>query len=312
MTVLGIDTSCYTTSGAISSGGEIIRFARKLLPVGHGKRGLRQSEAVFQHIKQIPEVVSDLFSVPVAVDAVCVSSRPRDGEESYMPVFETGYSFACALASSMRIPLITTTHQRGHLRAALIGSGLTRKDYLAVHLSGGTTDVLAVREEQIELLGTSLDLHAGQLVDRIGVRMGLPFPCGSELEKLAVLAENRQALIPVSATDGNCHLSGAEASLHRMLDAGMPFPETAFQLYSLLARTVLRMLETAGANTGLRDALIMGGVASSALLRALIHDRINKRRIPMSVFFGNPAYSTDNAAGVALIGEEKLQLAKEE
>ena len=312
MTVLGIDTSCYTTSGAVSSDGKIIRFVRKLLPVPHGKRGLRQSEAVFLHVRQIPEVLSDVFfCLEKTLDAICVSSRPRDGEDSYMPVFETGYSFASALAASMHIPLFTTTHQRGHLRAALIDSGLTEKDYLAVHLSGGTTDVLAVHEERIDLLGTSLDLHAGQLVDRIGVGIGLQFPCGPELEKLAVLSECREGVIPVSITDGNCHLSGAEASLQRMLASGMQFPDAAYQVYSLLARTVLRMLESACGKTGLHQALIMGGVASSALLRKLISERIQKRRIAVDVFFGNPAYSTDNAAGVALIGEEKLALTKE-
>ena len=154
--VLGIDTSCYTTSAAVALNGTIVSFGRKLLPVAKGERGLRQSEAVFAHIKQLPEVVRQVMEgLDAAPAAVCVSAKPADGEESYMPVFRTGASFAEVLSACMGIPLYTTTHQRGHIRAAMIGSGMPGGDFLAVHLSGGTTDVLRVTEDgRLSLLGS--------------------------------------------------------------------------------------------------------------------------------------------------------------
>ena len=297
--VLGIDTSCYTTSAAVASNGTIVSFGRKLLPVAKGERGLRQSEAVFAHIKQLPEVVRQVMDGLGAMPgAVCVSAKPADGEASYMPVFRTGASFAEVLSAAMGIPLYTTTHQRGHIRAAMIGSGMPGGDFLAVHLSGGTTDVLHVTEDGcLALQGSSLDLHAGQLVDRVGVRMGLPFPCGRHLEEAQ--------LLPVSMEKGSCHLSGCETRLTALMEGGLSREDAAAEVYSVLARTVLRMLESARDACGTDRCLVAGGVASSLLLRQLLDERNRKKRLGLELYYGRPEYSSDNAAGVALIGEEK-------
>ena len=181
MIVLGIDTSCYTTSVAAANEKGVLCSNRRLLPVAAGARGLRQSEAVFSHIRQLPELFENTMETVRSlgkVDAVCVSARPRDGEESYMPVFLSGLSFARVAAASLNVPLMETTHQRGHVRAALQDSGLKGDRYLAVHLSGGTTEVLLMQGNHLSLLAGTRDLHAGQLIDRIGVKMGLPFPAG--------------------------------------------------------------------------------------------------------------------------------------
>ncbi|MBQ9198249.1 MAG: O-sialoglycoprotein endopeptidase, partial [Clostridia bacterium] len=188
MTVLGIDTSCYTTSVAAAGENGVICSHRRLLPVQQGARGLRQSEAVFAHIRQLPELFESAMESlgERTVDAICVSSKPRDDEASYMPVFQAGLSFARVTAAAMRVPLIQTTHQRGHVRAALQDSGLAAERYLALHLSGGTTEVLLMAGNALELISGTRDLHAGQLIDRVGVALGLPFPAGPYLEKLAM------------------------------------------------------------------------------------------------------------------------------
>ena len=306
--VLGIDTSCYTTSAAMAAGGRIIAFERKLLPVPAGERGLRQSEAVFAHIKQLPEIMETAIGEAGTLPAcVCVSSSPRDGEESYMPVFLAGLAFARSAAAAAGIPLYRTTHQRGHIRAAMIGTGIDGDEpFLAVHLSGGTTDVLLRHPDgSAEALGTSLDLHAGQLVDRIGVRMGLPFPSGRYLEEKARKCQAPpKALLKVSMEGGSCHLSGCETALTALMDRGLPDEEEALEVYSVLCRTVLRMLVQAKEKTGIRRCLIAGGVASSLLLREMIGERNKKRGLGLEIRFGEPKYSSDNAAGVALLGEE--------
>ncbi len=303
--VLGIDTSCYTTSSALARNGQIVAFERKLLPVPGGARGLRQSEAVFTHVKQLPEVLEAVLRDAGQVGAICVSAKPADDADSYMPVFMTGLGFARSLSAALHVPLFTTTHQRGHIRAALIGTGMPEGDMLTVHLSGGTTDVLKVQGGRIERIGCSLDLHAGQLVDRVGVAMGLPFPAGPSLEALAKDAKAPCARLKASTEGTNCHLSGAETQLRALLDAGLPKADAAMEIYDLLSRTLLKMLSAARDSTGLSRVLIAGGVASSEILRNLMRERNARRRLGLEIFFGNPKYCSDNAAGVALIGEEK-------
>ncbi len=310
--VIGLDTSCYTTSAAaVTTDGQVIASCRKLLPVPQGQRGLRQSEAVFIHVRQLPEQIEALSKhlTDCEIAAVCVSGRPRDDEASYMPVFHAGDAQGRSIAALLGVPCFSTTHQRGHVAAASVDSGIAQGDLLAVHLSGGTTEILALTDDQLTLLGGTLDLHAGQVVDRVGVAMGLPFPAGPYLEKLALQGKS-QALLPVSMADGdlNCHLSGAETQVQRWLaQKKMSHEDVAREVYDLLARTLTRMVIAASNKTGIHQVLMAGGVASSSLFRMLVTDRIRRRDPSMHVCFGKPEYSGDNAVGVALIGAEKLR-----
>ncbi len=310
--VIGLDTSCYTTSAAaVTTEGRLVASCRKLLPVAQGERGLRQSEAVFAHVRQLPgrmeELAKHIRGMQIA--AVCVSAKPRDEDESYMPVFQVGDAQGRALAAMLGVPCFASTHQRGHIAAARLDSGAQPGDLLAVHLSGGTTELLALRNDALTLLGGTLDLHAGQLVDRTGVAMGLPFPAGPYLEKLAVQG-NAKALLPVSMERDNlcCHLSGAETQVQRWLASGaMPKEDIAREVYDLLARTVCRMITAGAEKTGIDQALIAGGVASSALFRQMLTERVSKKRPSLRVYFGKPELSGDNAVGAALLGAEKLR-----
>ena len=309
MLALGLDTSCYTTSASLCQTGAFPRQERLLLPVPAGERGLRQSEAVFAHVRQVPQVLLPLLAdAPAPIDCVCASASPRDGEDSYMPVFQVGVSQGKALAAALRVPFFSTTHQRGHIEAARYGTGMEKERFVALHLSGGTTDVLLRDGETLMPLGASVDLHAGQLVDRIGVALGLPFPCGPHLEKLARRGKCENT-VPVSfEQDGlHCHLSGAEAQLLRMIQSGARHEDVAAEVYGVLCRTVLRLLQGAAETTGCRDMLLAGGVMSSLLLRELLTERNEKRRAGLRLFFGRPEFSGDNAVGVALIGLKQLQ-----
>lgn len=309
---LGFDTSCYTTSAAaVDEHGAVIAAERMLLPVREGQRGLRQSEAVFAHVRQMPQVMEALSRrlAGVQVVAVCASARPRDGEDSYMPVFTVGLGHASVLASTLGVPLYETSHQQGHIAAGLIGNAAPEGPFVALHLSGGTTELLDCREDRLELLGDSDDLHAGQLVDRVGVAMGLSFPAGPALERLAVACpEKAAALLPASVSrDGlSCHLSGVETQAQRLIRAGeLSRERIAAEVYDVLARTVARLLDGACRRTGARQALVVGGVASSALLRRLVGDRLSRLRSPVRVLYGQAQYSADNAAGVASIGMQR-------
>ena len=222
---LGFDTSCYTTSAAmVSESGDVIAASRMLLPVAQGERGLRQSEAVFAHVRQMPQVMHDLRSQAgssdVQIAAVCASASPRDDDDSYMPVFTVGLGHARVVADALGVPLFTTSHQRGHIAAGLVGNPTPNDSFVALHLSGGTTELVHCTRDSLTLIGGSKDLHAGQMVDRVGVALGLGFPAGPALEKLALAyTQPTLALLPASLEQGDlfCHLSGAETKAQQLI-----------------------------------------------------------------------------------------------
>jgi len=306
--VLGIDTSCYTTSAAlVSTSGRLIASSRRLLTVDAGERGLMQSEGLFQHVKNLPDMIADVMAkAPQAeIAAVCASTRPRPAQDSYMPVFRAGESQARAAAALLRVPFYPVSHQEGHVRAAMVDSNIDAKQpFLALHLSGGTTEILLSDQGNLMLLGGSLDLHAGQLVDRTGVRMNLPFPAGPSLEKLAMAGKDSvKGLIGVSIKGVDCCMSGAENKIMRWMEEGaMTQEEIAAEVFDFLCRTIERQIEAACEKTGCRQALLAGGVASSTLLREMLEKRAKKRRLNCRLCFARPELSGDNAVGVALLG----------
>ena len=305
--VLGIDTSCYTTSAAlVSVEGELLGSARRLLTVGEGERGLQQSQGLFQHVKNLPDMIGQVMQGAPQICAVCASVRPRPAEESYMPVFRAGESQARAAAALLRVPFYPVSHQEGHVRAAMVDAGIDAgRPFLALHLSGGTTEILLADQGRLTLLGGSLDLHAGQLVDRTGVRMGLGFPAGPALEKLAMQAAP-QGLLGVSIKGTSCNLAGAENKIERWLAQGeLSREQIAAEVFDFLCRTIERMIENACEATGARQALLAGGVASSTLLRGMLNARAKQRRLNCRLHYAHPELSGDNAVGVALLGAER-------
>jgi len=309
---IGFDTSCYTTSvAAVDAGGRVVASERTLLPVPSGQRGLRQSEAVFAHIRQVPPLARRVREQTsgAAVCAVAASAAPRDARDSYMPVFLVGAGHAQTLASLMDVPCYLVSHQQGHIAAGELCNPPMPQRFAALHLSGGTTELLLCEGEKLTKLGGSLDLHAGQLIDRVGVKMGLPFPAGPELEKLAAAAGPAKALLPASLERGDldCHLSGAETQCERWIQRGThPNAKIAAEVFDLLARTVARMIAAACAQADVSQALAVGGVASSALWRELTRARLAKLNGGAELRFGRPEYSGDNAAGVAWLGMKRF------
>ncbi len=308
---LGVDTSCYTTSIACVSEEGIVFERRTMLSVPFGERGLRQGDAVFQHVRNLPPLIDALFGEidRRAVAAAAVSAKPTARDDSYMPVFLAGKLCACALSNALGAPLYETTHQAGHVRAAMLGNeaALPCGAFLSMHLSGGTTDLLLVQPndggiERIECVGQSGDLHAGQFVDRIGVLMGLSFPSGIEFERLALSAADRSIRIP-SAVDGlNCSFSGQETQARRLLEGGADKSAVAYAVYDCMARTFSKVLGLAFGRFGCENALLSGGVSGSALLRSLLEKRLGR-----SLLYAREGLSGDNAVGAALLARDRFE-----
>ncbi len=305
---LGIDTSNYTTSVAIyDSECGTVRQNKKLLSVKPGEVGLRQSEAVFQHVKQLPDVIGELFKNGENVSAIGVSSRPRNIEGSYMPCFMVGETVAKSISAVGNIPVYKTSHQVGHVLAALYSCQRldlldSEKPFIAFHVSGGTTDCLLIRADKDEVItateiSSSLDLKAGQLIDRVGVMLGLEFPCGIELEKLA---NESTAKFKPKATikDGNCCLSGIENQCKDMFNKGINKCDIASFALRSIESAIYEMTVCAIEKFGSIPVVYAGGVMSDKLIR----DRLER---DFDSYFAEPAFSQDNAVGVAIFSAIK-------
>ncbi len=303
--VLGIDTSCYTTSVAAKCGDNILHF-KKMLDVKSGECGLRQSDAVFQHIKNLP-ILFDELRVNINIKqfdniTVAVSAKPRSVEGSYMPVFLAGQSFAKAIADVLDARYIETSHQDGHIMAAIYSCkkySICDRPFLTYHLSGGTTELLLVNKNDntfdCDIVGGTKDLPAGQFIDRIGVKLGMEFPCGKYLDYSAVNFKGKLPKVKTCVNDGFINFSGEETRYSRKISEGADSGEIAYCVMKCIAQSVRQSIEFAKEKYNVENVLMVGGVSSSEMLRAEFSD------MP-GVYFAEPQFSTDNAVGVCEIG----------
>lgn len=300
---LGLDTSNYTTSAAYwAAGADKPVQAKQLLPVKEGEMGLRQSDAVFHHTRQLPEVLERLRdALEGGVTAVAASDRPQQQDGSYMPCFLVGAGAARQLGAVSGVPVYFFTHQQGHVMAALTGAdclSLRDKPFLAFHVSGGTTDALLVEPDpdciiRCRVVGHSLDLKAGQLIDRVGGLLGLRFPAGPALEQLALeAADTYRPKATLRGTD--CHLSGVENQCRDRLSKGVPPAEVARFCLDSVGAAIEGMTEALLREYGDLPLVYAGGVMSNGILKQRFTDRFGGR-------FAPPMYSADNAAGISCL-----------
>ena len=290
---LGIDLSCYTTSCAVADeNGKIIYDGRKLLHVPQGKCGLRQSEMVFEHVKNLKDVFPAGF---LDVKAIAVSVKPRPIEGSYRPVFAAAESYAEVISKAMGIPVYKLTHQHAHIGAALIGNKLEGQA-IALHVSGGTTDVLKVSVRkgivrEIYPLGSASDISAGMFIDRIGVQLGCPFPAGKHMEELA---SETPAKIPSSVRGMSASFSGAQTAAEKLIHFNVSPEDIAAGTLRCVANTLEKLIRNAQKESGLDDVLLFGGVMCNKIIR----QRLTKR-VKANLIFADAKYSSDNACGLA-------------
>ncbi len=300
MGFLGIDTSNYTTSFAFFDGNSINQN-KKLLPVKEGERGIRQSDAVFHHTKAYPELLKELLEeTGNNISGIGVSVAPTTQRGSYMPCFLVGESIARAIGSSLGVPVYEFSHQQGHIAAALFSANKTellKEKFLAFHISGGTTDLILCEPEcnifKTIPVASSNDLKAGQAVDRIGVKMGIQFPAGKELEKLALKSE-KEYKNKIKLVDGFCSLSGLENKCLKMLNDGETKEDTSKFLLSYISDVVSEMTRYALDKFGNIPVVYAGGVMSNSIIRQRIQSEFE-------AYFAESDFSCDNAAGVAYL-----------
>ena len=300
---LGVDTSNYTTSVALYDGetGEL-RQQKKLLPVREGQLGLRQSDAVFHHTAQLhalfEELVRDVDTKSIA--AVGASVKPRPVSGSYMPCFTVGENTAKIISAALKVPFTGFSHQEGHIAAALYGSGrldLFDKTFIAFHVSGGTTEAVLAKGSgcgfTCEIIAQTLDLNAGQAVDRVGLMLGLKFPCGMELEKLA-LQNSEPIKVRATLKGHDCCLSGVENQCKKLLAQGKSKSYIAAYCLEYIRKTLEGMTDSLLCDYGELPLVYAGGVMSNTIIKNSFTEKYKAS-------FAPPVYSSDNAAGIAYL-----------
>ena len=300
MMVLGLDTSNYTTSAAAFDGVSGKNCSR-LLDVKEGELGLRQSDALFSHVKRLPELVAQLFAeLPRdEIGAIGASTRPRAVEGSYMPCFLAGESQARNLATVLDVPFYAFSHQQGHIAAACWSSNrmdLLDTPHLAWHLSGGTTELLLVtpgnKNVNAEKIGGTQDISAGQLIDRTGNTLGLRFPSGKEIDRLSRESGCRERF-RVKLNDLTFSFSGLENKMHAFFDATHSPADTAKYVLNCVCSCIVSVTREALKQYPGFPVVFSGGVASNSQLRESCKD--------FDAIFAPPEYSTDNAMGIAVL-----------
>lgn len=302
---LGIDTSAYTTSLAIVDGQENLLYDRRMiLPVKEGSLGIRQSDAVFAHINNLPKLLTqdDLVSKQAKPVAVAAAVKPRPVSDSYMPVFKVGEAFGLFLSRTMGLNFLASSHQEGHVMAGLWSAGLPEDRYLVVHLSGGTSEIILAEEKgqghlKLSLAGGSCDLKAGQFVDRLGLAMGLSFPAGPEMEQLARRSENDQLKLPLAVSGSQISFSGPASQAMRMHEKGYAREDLARAVEICLADSVSQAIDNLTFSEHDQPAILaVGGVMANQFIR----DRMAQKLPGRKLYFAEAQYSSDNAVGLAV------------
>lgn len=308
---LGIDTSCYTTSlGLIDENNKILLDARKVLEVKDRDKGLRQQQALFQHINNIPLLIDKLSKdVDInKIDTISVSSKPRNTYDSYMPVFIVGKNQASILSRVLKTNYKEFSHQEGH-----IGSLLQQheksiekdEELLSLHISGGTSEFLNVNNRtnnlEIKIVGGSLDISFGQLIDRIGVYLGLKFPCGEEMERLSNRGKLIDLKIPLSIKNKYwTNLSGLENYFLKLIYSNnYPIDDIVYTLFHTISKIIEKIIKNFIKDTNIKKVLFTGGVSANTYIRKYL---IGAFAGKANIIFPKRELSTDNAVGIAYLG----------
>ena len=229
-----------------------------------------------------------------------------------MPVFFAGESYARSIAAALDIPLFTFSHQEGHIEAVKAFSKHSDgQEILACHFSGGTSELLHVIDNghgyDIEIVGGSKDIAFGQVIDRAGVAMGMRFPAGEEMDKLALDSkEISNILTPVKVKEGWLNLSGIDTQMKRALEDSNTgsLSMLTTELFTKLSDAMCAMISDAVRQTGINNVIMAGGVSSSRFMRERITEKLTSSET--DVEFSSGELSQDNAIGVAVLGGKQI------
>ncbi len=222
-----------------------------------------------------------------------------------MPCFLAGITAASAVAETAGAVLIKAAHQEGHIQSGFIGREAPHagESFLAVHASGGTTEILLCARDSggfsAEIIGGTADISAGQFIDRCGVAMGLGFPCGKAMD--ALYTRDADALkLPLSVKGSRIFFAGGETRVRQLIDSGAEKNSIVRAVFDNIAASLAAAVICAVKESGIKKVLFTGGVSASVNIGAAVGEKLDG---VCEVRFAERRYCTDNAVGTALLGE---------
>jgi N6-L-threonylcarbamoyladenine synthase len=294
--ILGIESTAHTFSVSVmSSDGKILSNTKSVYRPPEGS-GIHPFEASQNHLARAPRVVAealDLSGVRLGdLSAVAYAMGPGLG-----PCLRVGGVVARTLASSLGVPLVPVNHAVGHIELGCLLTGA--KDPVVLLVSGGHTMILAYSARRWRVLGESLDLTLGQLLDQFGRHHGLASPCGRAIEEAAARSSNYLRL-PYTVKGNDVSYSGLLTASKVLLDRGRSFEDVSYSIQETAFAMVTEVTERALAFTGKKEVMIVGGVAANARLSGMMTDMA--RRHSAVVTMTPIEYSGDCGAQIAWTG----------
>ena len=254
----------------------------------------------------MPGVFEELFSdeeIRKRIGAVSVSEKTTSGGRILYAGIYCRNRLWPGTGSFTSYTLLSVFHQEGHIEAIRFYSPLRDvTPLICFHFSGGTTEALLLEEDKLTIVGGSRDLAYGQVLDRIGVALGLDFPCGDAMDKIAVRSAGHPSIFtPIKVKDGYVNLSGIETQGQNALGK-YPQMQLIDDLFDKLSRSIMEMTLQLSYNMNQRFYLCRRRILQR-YMRAYLAEHLYK---DLNIVFGKNELSSDNAIGVALLGGKRL------
>jgi N6-L-threonylcarbamoyladenine synthase len=317
MKVLGIETSCDETGVAIydSEKGLSANVLFTQIPIHAKYGGIVPELASRDHIRKILPLIHEALgqaNIPLtSIDGIAYTAGP-----GLVGALLVGAAIGCSLAMALDIPAISVHHMEAHLLATFLESNPPRFPFVALLVSGGHTQLVHVEElGKYHLLGESLDDAAGEAFDKVAKVLGLSYPGGAALSKLAQQGNPARFHFPRPMVDRpNCDFSFSGLKTHalKIFRDNEDNPQTradiacAFQdaIIDTLCLKCLRALQ----QTKLTQLVLAGGVSANQILRLRLQEIAAKKGF--NVYYPRLEFCTDNGAMIAYTGYRYLQLGK--
>jgi len=294
--VLGVESTAHTFSvSVVSSDGKILSNAKNVYQSAAGS-GIHPLEASQSHLKAagrvLKEAIEESGVPPKQLDAICYSMGPGLG-----PCLRVGAVVARTLAETLDKPLVPVNHAVGHIELGCLLTGA--RDPVVLLVSGGHTMVIAYSGGRWRVLGESLDLTLGQLLDQFGRHSGLASPCGASIEAAASKSTTYHRL-PYSVKGNDVSFSGLLTAAKGMVDSGKGLESVSFSIQETAFAMVVEVTERALAFTGKHEVMIVGGVAANVRLSDMMTRMAARHSATVSLM--PISYSGDCGAQIAWTG----------
>lgn len=313
--LLAIESSCDETSAAVMDGHQIRSHIISSQLEHREYGGVIPELASRLHQQQIVRVVAETMNQanvkPEDLEAIAFTSGP-----GLLGALLVGTSFAKGMALSLNIPLVEVNHMQAHVLANFLSETPPEFPFLCLTVSGGHTQIVLVRDFlDMELIGETIDDAAGEAFDKAAKIMGLPYPGGPEIDRLARKGNPKAFQFPTPKVDRfSFSFSGLKTSLLYQLQAGMKedagfieenLPDICASYQAKIVSVLLAKVKDAALEYGVKHIALAGGVSANSELRRRFQELAeNEGMIAHIPAFG---YCTDNAAMIGMAGQLRFE-----